>query len=520
MLPAFEIVHRLRPITLVARERTTGFVAPYAAVETELGTHDVAGRVVAGFRGSDGLRLEGWYDGGRRLAGLDLTDAAGRTTHHRSRRHGRPDTPPEAIATTLTGRQLTVLTRNDGTWTARARVDLGDRVTTGDPEVLAGLEADIAWLPRAPGDRSPVTSWRAGTFGQLGVRDVGLVTGADGSPVERDGLLFLTMTHAGPGFFDTAHTGVWSFDPETLAVEHRGDLYLRRDGTVLGDHAVHLVRDGDRWLLASSTWGDFDRTTMAITLATSTDDLLAGEHVLDTEPLDLPTADLPGRVVGTWDPHLVQVDGRWHLAFVAARRFFDFYPALGEPEGHGQHCQADQQQRPGAERRRDPRRSVDGESRVGRRSRCHRRAQHRPGPRALGQQGPPQLAGEDGDVRPAALPVRVDGAQQHVVHRRRQRRQPRRARRQPGVDEVAEPALADQPTGEHLVGHRAERVHVGAGVDPLAGGLLGRHVGRRADDLGEPAGVDHRLGHAEVGDQQPDPRSAGSRWSAAAGSAA
>ena len=188
MLPAFEIVHRLRPVALVAWERTTGFVAPYAAVETELGTHDVAGRVVAGFRGPGALRLEGWYDGGRRLAGVDVTDAAGRTTHHRSRRHGRPDTPPEAIATALTGRQLTVLTRNDGTWTARAKVDLTDLVATGDPEVLAGLEADTAWLPRAPGDRSPVTSWRAGTFGQLGVRDVGLVTEADGTPVERDGL--------------------------------------------------------------------------------------------------------------------------------------------------------------------------------------------------------------------------------------------------------------------------------------------------------------------------------------------
>ena len=328
MLPAFEIVHRHRPVTLVAWERTTGFVAPYAAVEAELDTHDVAGRAVAGFRGPGGLRLEGWYDGGRRLAGLDITDAAGRTTHHRSRRHGRPDTPPDAIAATLTGRQLAVLTRNDGTWTARAKVDLTDRVTTGDPEVLAGLEADVAWLPRASGDRSPLASWRAGTFGQLGVRDVGLVTGADGTPVERDGLLFLTMTHAGPGFFDTAHTGVWSFDPETLAVEHRADLYLRRGGLVLGDHAVHLVRDGDRWLLASSTWGDIDHSTMAFTLATSTDDLLAGEHVLDTEPLDLPTADLPGRVAGTWDPHLVRVDGHWHLAFVAARKFFDFYPAL------------------------------------------------------------------------------------------------------------------------------------------------------------------------------------------------
>ena len=189
MLPAFEIVHRLRPVALVAWERTTGFVAPYAAVEAELGTHDVAGRVVAGFRGPDGLRLEGWYDGGRRLAGLDITDAAGRTTHHRSRRHGRPDTPPEAIAATLTGRQLTVLTRNDGTWTARARVDLTDRVATGDPRgagraggghrlAAAGTRrpepghrrggpapsassgcGTSGWSPRPTARRSSVTGW-------------------------------------------------------------------------------------------------------------------------------------------------------------------------------------------------------------------------------------------------------------------------------------------------------------------------------------------------------------------------
>jgi len=97
---------------------------------------------------------------------------------------------------------------------------------------------------------------------------------------------------------------------------------------VYGDHATHLLRDEGRWLVATSTWGDFDRTGMGITLATSTADLLRGEHVLDTRPLDLPTTALPGRVVGTWDPHLAMIDGHWHLAFVAARRFFDFYPAL------------------------------------------------------------------------------------------------------------------------------------------------------------------------------------------------
>ena len=328
VLPPFEIVRRLRPVALVARERTNGFVAPYAAVEAELDTHDVAGRLVAGFRGPAGLRLEGWYDGGRRLAGIDVTDAPGRTSHHPSRRHGRPDTPPEALATTLTGRQVTVLIRNDGSWTARAKVDLADRVSTSDPELLAGLEADVAWLPREPAGRSPVSSWRAGTFGQLGLRDVALVTESDGTPVERDGRLHLTATHAGPGFFGTAHTGVWAFDPEALEVVHLADLYVRRGGLVLGDHAAHLVRDGERWLLASSTWGDFDRSGMGVSLATSTEYLLRGEHVLDAEPLDLPTTALPGRVVGTWDPHMAKIDGHWHLAFVAARKFFDFYPAL------------------------------------------------------------------------------------------------------------------------------------------------------------------------------------------------
>jgi hypothetical protein len=322
-------------VRLVADERRTGFVAPYAAVEAVLGTHDLAGRVVAGFRGPDGVRLEAWYDGGRRLAGVDVTDAGGHTTHHRSRRHGRPDTPPDGLAAALTGRQLTVLTLADGTWTPRARVDLADRVPTTDPGFLAGLEADTAWLPREAHEPTPVTAVRTGTFGQLGLRDLAFVTHADGTPYERDGRLLVTATHAGPGFFDTGHTGVWSFDPRSYALEHRADLYVRRGGRVLGDHAAHLVRDGDRWLLASSTWGDFDRTSMGITLASSTADLPIGEHVLDAEPLDLPVGDLPTPCAGTWDPHLARIDGHWHLSFVAARKFFDFYPALARAHEPG-----------------------------------------------------------------------------------------------------------------------------------------------------------------------------------------
>lgn len=325
MLPRFEVVHRARPVRLVARERETGFVAPFAAVEVDLGTHDVAGRVSAGFTGSDGTRLLGWYDGGRRLAGLDITDAEGRTSHHRSRRHGRPPTPPDSIATTVTGSWLTVFTRSDGEWTARGRVDLADRDLLADP---AGLTATSGWQSREEHERSPVASRRSGTFGQLGLRDCHFVTHADGRPVEEDGLLFLAMTHAGPGAFTAGHTGIWSYHPATHAFEHTADLYFRRGGRVLGDHATHLVRHGSRWLVATSTWADFDGTGVAITVAESDADLLHGEHVLDGRRLELPIGDLDGRCVGAWDPHLALVDGHWHVAFVAARKFFSFHPAV------------------------------------------------------------------------------------------------------------------------------------------------------------------------------------------------
>jgi hypothetical protein len=299
-------------------------VAPFAAVEAELATHDVAGRVTAGFTGAGGMKLLGWYDGGRRLTGLSITDATGRTSHHRSRRHGRPDTPPDAVATALTGSWLTVFTRADGVWTARGRVDLDDRDVEVETETLA---ATTDWLPREEHEPSPVSRRRSGTFGQLGLRDCHFVTHADGRALERDGLLFLAMTHAGPGFFTAGRTGIWSYDPDTRALEHTADLYFRRTGRVLGDHATHLVRHEGRWLVATSTWADFDGTGVGITLTESDADLLHGEHVVEGRPLDLPVSGID-RCVGAWDPHLALVDGHWHVAFVAARKFFSFRPAL------------------------------------------------------------------------------------------------------------------------------------------------------------------------------------------------
>lgn len=325
MLPRLEIVRRSRPVDLVGRHGRVD----HAATGT-VGLPSVAPYVAATARGLDGPvalhlgghRLAASIDGGS--VSLDVT-GVGRL---RSRRFHRADAPT-AVGVTLTGTHATAWSRERTGWVARARHDLRDLVDARDEEALARLEVEL-----------PDGGGVAGSFGQLGLRDVRFVTEEDGTPVRDEGILWLTATSAGPGFFDTAHTSVWRLDPDTLDLAHSADLFFRRPDRsgVFGDHATHVVRTGGRWLVATSTWGDFEQPTtragrrtpagLRVTLAEPdpTTDVLRGTHVLDTRELPLPTDGLGS--IATWDPHLVRRDGRWLVGFVSARRFFDFHPAL------------------------------------------------------------------------------------------------------------------------------------------------------------------------------------------------
>jgi hypothetical protein len=323
-LPRFVEVARRRPVDIVAPGArsvdtdgpgswATPQPAPYAAITTT-----PAGPATLALT-SGATRLAAWWDGVR--MGIDVT--AGGTTQHVSRRDAKPERPPEQLALALTGTHVTGFTRAGEHWTARARVDLRGRLDTRDEEWLSGLHA------HAEGSVGPVA---AGGFGQLGLRDVRVASHADGSPYRIGDRAVLTATSAGPGFFDTAHTSVWTLDPHTLDLRHVSDLFFRRPDRpgAYGDHATHLVRSDDRWLVATSTWGDFDRrrpgATVGVTLAETTADLLTGRHLLDTRTLDVPTDGL--RSVGVWDPHLVRADDEWLVGFVTASAFFTFHPAL------------------------------------------------------------------------------------------------------------------------------------------------------------------------------------------------
>ncbi|MDQ4055212.1 MAG: hypothetical protein M3237_21295, partial [Actinomycetota bacterium] len=166
MLSRFEIIHRSRPVALVLpgsdREQP---IAPYLAVEAMV---TGPGRAELALASGD-VTLVARYDD--RGACLQVA-TGGTTTVHRSRRHGRPEGAVDGVALTLTGPHLVVLTLEDGAWRARGRVDLAERVDPHDEHWLAGVESSAT---------GPVAEVRSGRFGQVGLRDLRLVTHADGT---------------------------------------------------------------------------------------------------------------------------------------------------------------------------------------------------------------------------------------------------------------------------------------------------------------------------------------------------
>ena len=187
-----------------------------------------------------------------------------------------------------------------------------------------------------PAGRTGVTAStvRAGLFGMTGLRDPHLVQHADGTPYVRDGRAYLTWTCAGLGFFQQAH---WRRGPSTSP--HPSDmrlvaqLFSRRDGLVLGDHAGQLVRRR----VTAGWWPPAPGATSRRAASTSgtprpTADLLTGVHVLDTEPTPLPTE--PGHLGPRPAPGSTAA-GTSRFVESPSQDPFDFHPALAVGPGSG-----------------------------------------------------------------------------------------------------------------------------------------------------------------------------------------
>jgi hypothetical protein len=317
---SLETTHRFRPFELVAPgfevdlPASSGPPAPYAAVELRLS--EAGGSAAAGLATEDDQHVLVRWSGARSQVTLEVR-RAGRTRVLR-RRTVRAE-GAFGLAFALCENQVTALVDAGDGWqpVLTERTKVADLVDLRREEVLA------AHTYTATGD--DLESARAGLFGMTGLRDPHLVQEADGTPYTRNGRQFLTWTCAGLGFFQQAHWTVWSFDPaapEDMRLESQ--LFTRRDGLVLGDHAGQVVRDGDRWIVATSSWGDFEPGSIHVRHTSTDADLLTGVHLLETEPTPLPTDH------GSWDPAITRVDDTWHVAFVESpsQDPFDFHPAL------------------------------------------------------------------------------------------------------------------------------------------------------------------------------------------------
>lgn len=343
--PRFEVVERFRPFEIVApgfvvvdepAARSQGLrrdpvspAAPFVAIEVGLPDRPSA-PVVAGLAAENDEHLLGVVDPVRRTAGIEVRTGGVTTVLASTRLRGRV----ERVAFVVCANEATLLVARGRGWqpVVRERRRIAPRLDLRVPGTLGRF--GFAWGTR--GRTADVGPVRAGLFGMAGLRDLHLVQHADGAPYTRDGRMHLTATCAGLGFFEQAHWGVFAFDPvaleagEPIRLEQTAQLYSHRGGLVLGDHAGQLVRDGDRWLVATSSWGDFTPYRgVRVRHTTSEADLLCGVHLLATEPTPLPTT------VSSWDPGMTRIDGRWQVSYVESpsQDPFAFHPALAVGPG-------------------------------------------------------------------------------------------------------------------------------------------------------------------------------------------
>jgi hypothetical protein len=334
----FRTTHQYRPFDLIGRRfvqytaragstsrlvRTrVGPSAPFATVILDVAGPPSGGRLAAGLVEDDGNGVVVTYDAAARRVAVEVLDNGGSTV---AAAVDAPLSPPFRFAFVVNENYVVALADTGSGWQPLVRARITELLDLRRPTTLARLRYGYGTLG---GGRTEFDGVRAGYFGEAGVRDPHVVTHADGKPFIRDGKVYLTLTQAGLGFFQAAHWGVWTLDlDDPRRLEQVANLFFRRNGVVLGDHAGHIVYDDDRreFILAMSGWGDFEFRGVHVHYTRTRANVLSGVHVLPTTRMPLPTD------VSSWDPAIARIDGRWHVAFVESPSqspAFIFHPAI------------------------------------------------------------------------------------------------------------------------------------------------------------------------------------------------
>jgi hypothetical protein len=317
------VQHRAQARTVSTLIRTeVGLRAPFASVILDVDSAPASGRLAAGLVADEGNAVLATYDTTAQRVAIEVR-RDGATTEAASVAAALHAT--FRLAFSVNENYVVALADTGSGWAPLVRERITALTDLRDPATLAQFAYGYGVIG---GGSAALGGARAGYFGQVGVRDPHVVTYADGAPLIRDGKVYLTLTQAGLGFFQAAHWGVWTLDlDDPTRLEQVANLFFRRNGVVLGDHAGQIVFDDRRgeFLLAMSGWGDFDVQGVHVHYTHTRANVLSGVHVLSTRQLPLPTD------VSSWDPAIARIRDRWHVAFVESPSqspSFIFHPAL------------------------------------------------------------------------------------------------------------------------------------------------------------------------------------------------
>ena len=153
-----------------------------------------------------------------------------------------------------------------------------------------------------------------------GQADSQIIQYKDGTPLIRDGRLYLCLTTRGFERIFDSYQGVYSLDLASYELRLEGALFFGKgDGIMYGFHATKVVYDPDteQFLVMTTTHED----THTLAWAETKSNLLHGLHYLECEELDFPHNYTRGHGFNTEDPDFFfdGEAGKWRLAYCALK---------------------------------------------------------------------------------------------------------------------------------------------------------------------------------------------------------
>lgn len=280
--------------SLAAVDINATLPAPGQMVQTTVNTTGATIIGVGIFSGSQGFFAE--FNRANGYIGVCFFD--GSTYHYSSGVHvGTPSTSWR-IGFSLIGNTGVVWQDTGNGWAA---LQSFSSATWYNFETVGNLTGwHSGWYVYGGAATYAISAFKAGAFGGVGVRDISLVTYADGRPYLRGSVAYFTATTCGPT--GSCYDGVYTYGVLGGALTEIGEIFNNRGGTVVPDLASHLVYDSGaneyRYLVGG--WGTSNSPpTWYGAWSKSTLDPLAGGVSVVTAATQLTSLGSP-----VWDAHM------------------------------------------------------------------------------------------------------------------------------------------------------------------------------------------------------------------------